>query len=103
MALMNQALPSGWMQQGDALTRTIQRTDFIEAIALVLKIAPLAEAADHHPDIDIRYRTLHLSLSTHSAGHKVTAKDFALAGQINGIAETDITSCAAELRSHLKP
>src|SRR5271170_5710938 len=100
---MTQAPPPGWTQQGDALTRTLQRADFIEAIALVLKIAPLAEAADHHPDIDIRYRTVHLSLSTHSAGHKVTAKDFALAGQINGITESDITSCAAELRSRFKP
>jgi 4a-hydroxytetrahydrobiopterin dehydratase len=100
---MNQAPPSGWSQQGDVLTRTIQRADFVEAVALVLKIASLAEAADHHPDIDIRYRTIHLSLSTHSAGHKVTAKDYALAGQINGISESEITSCAAELRSRLKP
>ena len=103
LQLMNQAPPPGWMQQGDALTRTIQRTDFIEAVALVLEIAPLAEAANHHPDIDLRYGTVHLSLSTHSAGHKVTAKDFALAGQINEIAEGDIAACAAELRSRLKP
>ena len=102
MALMNQTPPPGWTQQGDALTRTIQRTSFMEAIALVLKIALLAETANHHPDIDIRYRTVRLSLSTHSAGHKVTAKDFALAGQINDIAEDDISACAAELRSRLQ-
>ncbi|HUB67073.1 MAG TPA: 4a-hydroxytetrahydrobiopterin dehydratase [Candidatus Methylacidiphilales bacterium] len=100
---MNQTPPSGWSQQGDALTRTIERADFVEAIALVLKIAALAEAANHHPDIDIRYRTIHLSLCTHSAGHKVTAKDYALAGQINGIPESDIASCATELRNCLKP
>jgi 4a-hydroxytetrahydrobiopterin dehydratase len=103
MVLMNQAPPSGWTQQGDALLRTMERADFIEAVALVLKIAALAEAADHHPDIDIRYRTVRLSLSTHSAGDKVTAADVALAGQINGIAESDITACAAELRRTLSP
>jgi 4a-hydroxytetrahydrobiopterin dehydratase len=103
IVLMNQVPPSGWALEGDALTRNIQRSDFIEAIALVLKIVPLAEAADHHPDIDIRYRTVRLSLSTHSAGDKVTVRDFALAGQINAIPEGDITSCAAELRSRLKP
>jgi len=102
MASMNQTPPPGWTQEGDALIRTIQRADFVEAIALVLKIAPLAEAANHHPDIDIRYRIVHLALSTHSAGHKVTAKDFALAGQINDIAEDDISACAAELRGRLK-
>ena len=49
----------------------------------MLEVGKLAEAANHHPDIDIRYRTVHLSLSTHSAGHTVTAKDFALAEKIN--------------------
>ncbi|MCE0499243.1 MAG: 4a-hydroxytetrahydrobiopterin dehydratase [Methylacidiphilales bacterium] len=99
---MNQAPPPDWTHQGDALIRTIQRADFMEAIALVLKIASLAESANHHPDIDIRYRTVRLSLSTHSAAHKVTSKDFALAGQINDITESDISSCATELRSRLK-
>jgi 4a-hydroxytetrahydrobiopterin dehydratase len=99
---MNQAPPPGWLHEGDALNRTIQRIDFIEALALVLEIARLAEAVNHHPDIDIRYRTVHLSLSTHSSGHKVTAKDIALAGQINEIDENDILARAAELRERLK-
>jgi len=83
-------VPSGWTQTGDALARTVARADFVEALALVVAIGKLAEAANHHPDIDIRYRTVHLSLSTHDAGHKVTAKDFALAQKINDLSEETI-------------
>jgi 4a-hydroxytetrahydrobiopterin dehydratase len=94
---MAQAVPSGWIQTGHALTCTVQRADFVEALALVFEIAKLAEAANHHPDIDIRYRTVHLSLSTHSAGHKVTDKDFALAQEINGLKEKAIETTRARL------
>jgi 4a-hydroxytetrahydrobiopterin dehydratase len=99
---MSQAVPAGWALMGDALTRTIQRADFVEAIALVLKIAQLAEAANHHPDIDIRYRTVHLSVSTHDAGHKVTAKDYALAEKINEINESELGLSTNDLRARLK-
>ncbi len=95
---MAQVVPSGWAETDHALTRTIQRTDFVEALALVLEIAKLAEAADHHPDIDIRYRTVHLSLSTHDAGNKITAKDFALAQKINDLNENAIRTTSDELR-----
>jgi 4a-hydroxytetrahydrobiopterin dehydratase len=84
---MPHIVPPGWTQADNALTRTISRADFVEALALVLEIGKLAEAANHHPDIDIRYRTVHLSLSTHSAGNTVTDKDFALAQQINDLNE----------------
>jgi 4a-hydroxytetrahydrobiopterin dehydratase len=99
---MPQALPAGWTQKENALTRTIQRADFIEAIAFVLEIARLAEAANHHPDIDIRYRTVHLSLSTHDAGNQVTARDFSLAQKINDLNEDAIRLSSSELRSRLK-
>lgn len=87
---MPPSVPSGWIQADNALTRTIPRADFVEALALVLEIGKRAEAADHHPDIDIRYRTVKLSLSTHSAGHKVTDKDYALAQEINDLSEDAI-------------
>jgi len=102
MGRMSQAVPPGWTQSGDALTRTIQRADFIEALALVLQVAKLSETANHHPDIDIRYRTVHLSLSTHDAGHKVTAKDFDLARKINELDETELRASSDELRLRLK-
>ena len=95
---MAQDVPSGWTQSDHALLRTLQRADFVEALALVLEIAKLAEAANHHPDVDIRYRTVHLSLSTHSAGNKVTAKDFALAQKINDLDETALRTTTDDLR-----
>ena len=95
---MLQAIPSGWTQTGNALTRVISRADFVEALALVLEIGKLAEAANHHPDIDIRYRTVHLSLSTHDAGHTVTARDFALAQKINDLSEEAIRLTRDDLR-----
>lgn len=94
-------VPAGWTLKDDALTRTIQRADFVEALALVLKIAQLAEAAQHHPDIDIRYRTVHLRLSTHDAGNKVTDKDFALAELINQIGEEALGLTVQELQPRL--
>ncbi len=100
---MPQSVPSGWIQADNALTRTIQRADFVEALALVLEIGKLAERANHHPDIDIRYRTVHLSLSTHSAGSTVTDKDFALAREINDLSEDDIRHTKDDLRSRFGP
>jgi len=90
--------PSGWTQSATALTRTIQRADFIEALALVLEIGKLAEAADHHPDIDIRWRTVQLSLSSHDAGNIVTARDFALAQQINDLSDDTVRLTAQDLQ-----
>jgi 4a-hydroxytetrahydrobiopterin dehydratase len=94
---MPQAVPTGWIEKDDALTRTIQRADFVEALALVLQVGRLAEAANHHPDIDIRYRTVHLSLTTHSAGNKVTARDLALSQKINDLSENAIRLTRDEL------
>ena len=95
---MPQNVPPGWTQAGNALTRTIARADFVEALALVIEIGKLAEAANHHPDIDIRYRTVHLSLSTHDAGHTVTAKDYSLAQEINNLNEEAIRLTRDDLR-----
>jgi 4a-hydroxytetrahydrobiopterin dehydratase len=99
---MPQSVPPGWIQAGNALTRTIQRADFVEALALVIEIAKLAEAANHHPDIDIRYRTVHLSLSTHSAGDTVTDKDYSLAQQIHDLNDEVVRLTRDELRRRFK-
>jgi 4a-hydroxytetrahydrobiopterin dehydratase len=95
---MPPSVPSGWTQSANALTRIIQLADFVEALGLVLEVGKLAEAANHHPDIDIRYRTVHLSLSTHDAGNAVTAKDFALAQQINDLGDDAIRLTTEDLR-----
>ena len=68
------------------LRREIKSASFPAAIDLVNRIAQVAEEMDHHPDIDIRWRTLGLGLVTHSAGG-VTRKDEQLAMAINRLAE----------------
>ncbi len=75
---------SGWTRDGITIERTAKLPSFPKAIEAVGKVAELAEAADHHPDIDIRWRTVLFRLSTHSAGG-LTEKDFALAAQIDGV------------------
>lgn len=76
-----QDLP-GWEREGEAIVRTVRFPAFMDGIAFLSRVADMAEAADHHPDIDIRYRNVRLALSTHSEGG-LTAKDVALARQIN--------------------
>jgi 4a-hydroxytetrahydrobiopterin dehydratase len=75
----------GWSREGDALVKTYEAPSFPEAIEFVNRVAEFAEAADHHPDLDIRYRKVRVALSTHSDGG-ITDKDFALAGQIESTA-----------------
>ena len=71
-----------WQRVGDSITRVVQAPSFLQGIDLVCAVARLAEAADHHPDIDIRWRTVTFTLSTHSEGG-ITAKDFDLARRID--------------------
>lgn len=75
----------GWSGGTDGIFRTVEAASFPAAIALVDRVAEAAEAADHHPDIDIRWRTVTFTLSTHYKGG-VTARDTAMAAKINEIA-----------------
>ncbi len=75
----------GWRVRGDAIERTFRCASFPAAIAFVGKVAAIAEAADHHPDILVRYDRVTLTLATHSAGG-VTERDFALAAEIETVA-----------------
>ncbi len=70
---------------GQAITRTYELPDFRGAIAFVNSVADLAQAQDHHPDIDIRYSKVTLVLTTHSEGG-LTGKDLNLAKLIDEIA-----------------
>ncbi|GGM32626.1 4a-hydroxytetrahydrobiopterin dehydratase [Dactylosporangium sucinum] len=72
----------GWAGDASAIERSVTAESFLDGIRLVAEVAHVAEQADHHPDIDIRWRTVTFRLSTHSAGG-VTEKDLALARQIN--------------------
>jgi 4a-hydroxytetrahydrobiopterin dehydratase len=75
----------GWAGDRHGITRTVQMSSFPAAIAAVDRVAVEAENLDHHPDIDIRWRTLTFRLVTHSAGGLVTDKDLTLAHKIDAI------------------
>jgi 4a-hydroxytetrahydrobiopterin dehydratase len=75
-----------WTRDGDSLRRTITSSTFLDAIDLVGAVAREAESMDHHPDIDIRWRSVTYSLSTHSSGG-ITSLDVVLAGAIDRLAQ----------------
>ena len=81
---LSERLPT-WQVSDGRLIREGEAPTFPAAIEWVVMIAQAAEAMDHHPDIDIRWRRLHLELSTHSAGGRVTDLDVALAERIDAI------------------
>ncbi len=78
-----QQLP-GWSASDKAIERRYEFKDFAAAMAFVNRVAELAEAADHHPDIDIRYNKVVLALISHDSGG-VTARDVKMARKINGL------------------
>ena len=71
----------GWNLVNKEIKKTYEHKDFVRAMGFVNSVALLAEKADHHPDIDIRWNKVTLTLSTHSAGG-LTEKDFNLAREI---------------------
>ena len=81
---LGERLPS-WRVGDGRLIRDVEAPTFPAAIEWVVLIAEAAESMDHHPDIDIRWRRLHLELSTHSAGGRITDLDVALADRIDAI------------------
>ena len=74
--------PDGWTREGETITRTFEHKDFNEALAFVNRVGELAEDANHHPDIDIRWNKVTLALTTHSA-NALTDKDVDLASKVN--------------------
>ena len=74
-------LPS-WAGDGAGIRRTVELPGFPDAVAALVRIAFVAEQMDHHPDVDLRWRRLHLTLVTHSAGG-VTELDLELARRID--------------------
>ncbi len=84
-AQVNLGKLKGWQIEAGQLVKTFQFHHFRESLAFVNKIGELAESAGHHPDIDIRYSRVRLSLSTHDAGG-ITEKDFDLAARADRLA-----------------
>lgn len=73
---------NGWHRFNGALRRSVKFDSFLDGIEAVRQVALLAEQADHHPDIDIRWRTVTFALATHSEGG-ITEKDLELAAEID--------------------
>jgi 4a-hydroxytetrahydrobiopterin dehydratase len=77
--------PEGWTEVGKALERTFEFGDFVEALAFVNRVAELAEAENHHPDIAIHYNRVTLRWWTHTAGG-ITDRDRELAARSSSVA-----------------
>jgi len=77
---------TGWTRKGDALVKTFTFATFMAGIGFVARVAEAAEKMDHHPDLDIRYTKIAVTLSTHSAGG-LTDLDVELAEAMDKIAQ----------------
>ena len=77
----------GWALEGGMIRRTFTFKDFRGSMAFVNRVADAAEAANHHPDIDIRYSKVTLGLVTHDAGG-LTWRDTKLAEEADALAAT---------------
>ncbi len=75
---------AGWEAGDDVIRKEYRFDTFPQAVAFVVAVAFPAVAANHHPDLDIRYNRVHVELSTHSEGG-VTEKDVELAGAIEAL------------------
>ena len=75
----------GWERDGDAIRKTFEGEDFMSSVGLVDRLAPVAEEMNNHPDLEISWNKVTVSLSTHSEGG-LTENDFELAGSIDGLA-----------------
>ena len=74
----------GWAREGDEIVKTFDCGTFPAAIAFVVRIGFFAERADHHPDLDVRWKRVRVALTTHDAGG-LTGKDLDLAREIEGV------------------
>ena len=77
----------GWRRDGDVLVKEKDLGDFAGALAYVNRVGELAERADHHPDVEIRWSRVTLRLSTHSEGG-ITERDLDLAQAIDSLGDS---------------
>ncbi len=73
---------TGWKRKGQILTKEFRFTSFRDSIVFVNRVASLADDLNHHPDIDVRYTTVILALTTHEA-QALTEKDLELAERVD--------------------
>lgn len=75
-----------WQAAPEGATATFATGSFAKGVEFVVEIGRLADAANHHPDVDLRYPSVALRLTTHDAGSTLTERDAALARQISEVA-----------------
>jgi 4a-hydroxytetrahydrobiopterin dehydratase len=75
----------GWERDGPAIKKTFKRADFVGSVHFVDSLVEPAEAMNHHPDLEISWDTVTVSLTTHAEG-AITANDFELAAKIDALA-----------------
>lgn len=75
----------GWERSGESIVKTFERGDFVGSVRFVESIVNPAEAMGHHPDLEISWDRVRVSVSTHSEGG-LTAADFELAAKIDALA-----------------
>jgi 4a-hydroxytetrahydrobiopterin dehydratase len=85
-AALGSTLSNWTLEGGDTIRRDVTAHSFAGGISLVDQIAAIADAMDHHPDIDIRWTTITFRLSTHSAGG-LTQDDLRLAHEIDRLTD----------------
>jgi 4a-hydroxytetrahydrobiopterin dehydratase len=76
----------GWEHVGNEITRTFRTGRYHGGVALIVHVADIERLIGHHADIDLRWDTVRFGITTHDAGHRLTAADFDLARRINDIA-----------------
>jgi 4a-hydroxytetrahydrobiopterin dehydratase len=75
----------GWSREGDAITKTFERGDFVGSVDFVSSLVEPAEGMGHHPDLEISWDKVKVTITTHAEGG-LTGNDFELAGKIDALA-----------------
>ena len=76
---------AGWTREGDAITKTFENGDFVGSVKFVDRLVEPAEGMNHHPDLEISWDKVKVSITTHAEGG-LTDNDFELAGKIDALA-----------------
>jgi len=74
----------GWEREGEAITKTFERGDFVGSVRFIDSLVEPAESMNHHPDLEISWNEVKVSITNHAEGG-LTEADFALAGEIEAL------------------
>lgn len=75
----------GWRRDGERLVKQFSFDNYLAGLAFASAVGVLCEGANHHPDMTIGWRRVELSFTTHDAGNRLSAKDFAAAAAIDAL------------------